>query len=232
MILDLDGTCGRACWPRPGAVRLDAGDQRPRLLHRPVYFGLHEALKALKARGILLACVSKNDEAPVRELWTYPDHYPRERLLTPDDFVTLRIGWGDKPTSLRAIAAELSFATSTIVFIDDNAREREQVRAELPDVEVWGEDLYGLRRRLLDDPRLQRPRITAEAAARGELREGAAFARAAARRRRRTRRRSAPRSMLCARCSRRGPRTCRASSSCLRAPPNSTPPAPSSAPPS
>jgi FkbH-like protein len=137
--------------------------------HIGVYVGLHEALKMLKRRGVLLAVASKNDEALVRELWRYPEHYPRERLLTPDDFVTLRIGWGDKPNALRDIAAELGFDLSALLFIDDTPHERERVRAELPMIEVWGEDLYGLRRRLLDDPRLQRPRLTDEAARRGDL---------------------------------------------------------------
>ena len=131
-----------------------------------VYVGVHEALKSLKRRGVLLAAASKNDEAVVRDLWRWPENYPRERLLTPGDFVTWRIGWRDKAMALREIAAEVGFATSALLFIDDSAREREQVRAELPEVEVWGEDLYSLRRRLLDDPRLQRPRVTAEAARR------------------------------------------------------------------
>jgi FkbH-like protein len=39
----------------------------------------------------------------------------------------------------------------------------------LPEVEVWGEDPFSLRRRLLNDPRLQIPVITAEAAARSTL---------------------------------------------------------------
>jgi FkbH-like protein len=134
-----------------------------------VYVGLHEALKVLRRRGILLAAASKNDEAVVRDLWRWPDPYPRERLLTPDDFVTWRIGWGDKATSLREIAAETGVAPSAMVFIDDSCAERERVGAQMPEVEVWGEDLYSLRRRLLYDPRLQSPRITAEAAARGDL---------------------------------------------------------------
>ena len=169
VVVDLDGVLWPGVLAETGAPFAWTPEISGLASHIGVYVGLHEALKALKRRGVLLAVASRNDESVVRELWRYPNFYPRERLLTPDDFVTLRIGWGDKPTSLRAIAAELSFATSTIVFIDDSAREREQVRAELPDVEVWGEDLYGLRRRLLDDPRLQRPRITAEAAVRGEL---------------------------------------------------------------
>ena len=134
-----------------------------------LYFGLHEALLCLKKRGIVLACVSKNDEATVRELWRYDDHYPRQRLLTPDDFVTWRVNWGDKSENIRSIAAEIGFAMETFVFIDDHPIERDRVRQRLPEVEVWGEDLFGLRAKLLSDPRLQLPTITEEAAQRTAL---------------------------------------------------------------
>jgi FkbH-like protein len=134
-----------------------------------LYFGLHEALLCLKRRGIVLACVSKNDEATVRELWKYPDHYPRQRLLTLDDFVTWRINWNDKVDNIRSIADQLGFALDTFLFIDDHPIERDRVRTRLPEVEVWGHSLLGLRRALLDDPRLQLPRITAETAARTDL---------------------------------------------------------------
>ncbi|HVX77097.1 MAG TPA: HAD-IIIC family phosphatase [Bradyrhizobium sp.] len=134
-----------------------------------LYFGLHEALLCLKKRGIVLACVSKNDESVVRELWKYPESYPRERLLTLDDFVTHRINWSDKVDNIRSIAEELGFAPDTFLFIDDNPVERERVRQRLPEVEVWGEDLFGLRRALLDDPRLQVARLTEETAKRTEL---------------------------------------------------------------
>jgi FkbH-like protein len=169
VVVDLDGVLWPGVLAETGAPFAWTPEISGLASHIGVYVGLHEALKTLKRRGLLLAAASKNDESVVRELWRYPDHYPRERLLTLDDFVTHRIGWDDKPTSLREIAAELGFDLSALLFIDDAAREREQVRAELPQVEVWGEDLYALRRRLLDDPRLQRPRLTAEAAARGDL---------------------------------------------------------------
>ena len=134
-----------------------------------LYFGLHEALLCLKKRGIVLACVSKNDEAVVRELWKYPDSYPRERLLTLDDFVTVRINWDDKADNIRSIAEELGFAYDTFLFIDDHPVERDRVRQFLPEVEVWGDDLFALRRALLDDPRLQVPRLTDESANRTQL---------------------------------------------------------------
>jgi FkbH-like protein len=134
-----------------------------------LYFGLHEALLCLKKRGILLACVSKNDESVVRDLWKYPDSYPRERLVTLDDFVTHRINWNDKTDNIRSIAEELGFAHDTFLFIDDNPVERERVRRSLPEVDVWGEDLFGLRRALLEDPCLQIARVTDESARRTEL---------------------------------------------------------------
>ncbi|HEV8016090.1 MAG TPA: HAD-IIIC family phosphatase, partial [Stellaceae bacterium] len=133
------------------------------------YFGLHEALLCLKQRGIVLACVSKNDEATVRELWRYPSHYPAKRLLTQDDFVTWRVNWHDKAENIRSIAEEIGFALETFLFIDDHPIERDRVRQRLPEIEVWGEDLFGLRGKLLTDPRLQLPTITAEAAQRTAL---------------------------------------------------------------
>ena len=133
------------------------------------YFGLHEALLCLEKRGIVLACVSKNDEATVRELWNYPSYYPRQRLLTLDDFVTCRINWKDKVENIRSIADEIGFALDSFLFIDDHPIERDRARQRLPEIEVWGEDLLGLRRKLLTDPRLQLPVITDEAAARSTL---------------------------------------------------------------
>src|SRR6185437_645750 len=100
-----------------------------------LYFGLHEALLSLKKRGFLLACVSKNDEALVRALWKYEEHYPSHLLLKPEDFVTWRVNWNDKADNIRSIADELGFALDAFVFIDDNQVERERVRQRLPDVE-------------------------------------------------------------------------------------------------
>jgi FkbH-like protein len=163
VIVDLDGVL----WP---GVLAETG--RPFAWHPEtsgpysyigLYFGIHEALKQLKRRGIVLAAVSKNDETVVRDLWTYPDHYPHERLLKADDFVTWRINWDDKAENIRQIAAELGFGLDAFVFIDDHPIERERVSRRLPQVEVWGEELFSLRRRLLSDPRLQLPHVTGEA---------------------------------------------------------------------
>jgi FkbH-like protein len=169
VILDLDGTLWPGVVAETGAPFAWSPEISGPFSYIGLYFGLHEALKWLKARGVLLACVSKNDEATVRELWRYPEHYPHDRLLTPDDFVTWRVNWTDKVENIVSIADELGFALDAFVFIDDNPVERERVIQRLPEVEVWGEDAFALRRRLLTDPRLQPPQITAESARRTDL---------------------------------------------------------------
>ncbi|HSZ98566.1 MAG TPA: HAD-IIIC family phosphatase [Bradyrhizobium sp.] len=169
VILDLDGTLWPGVLAETGSPFAWTPEISGPFSFIGLYFGLHEALKSLKKRGIVLACVSKNDEATVRELWKYPAHYPRDRLLTPDDFVTWRVNWDDKVGNIRSIAEELGFALDAFLFVDDNPVERDRVRQRLPEVEVWGEDPFTLRRRLLNDPRLQIPVVTTEAASRSEL---------------------------------------------------------------
>jgi FkbH-like protein len=169
VILDLDGTLWPGVLAETGSPFAWTPEISGGFSFIGLYFGLHEALLCLKRRGIVLACVSKNDEATVRELWKYPDHYPTQRLLKPDDFVTWRVNWDDKVGNIRSIAEQLGFALDSFLFIDDNPVERDRVRQRLPEVEVWGENPFDLRRRLLNDPRLQLPAITAEATARTTL---------------------------------------------------------------
>ena len=169
VIVDLDGTLWPGVLAETGApFAFDPAISSP-YSYVGLYFGLHEALLALKRRGVVLACVSKNEEATVRELWKYDDQYPRERLLTPDDFVTWRINWDDKVQNIASIADELGFALESFVFIDDHPVERDRVRQRMPQVEVWGENPFALRIRLLNDPRLQTPRLSETAAARTDL---------------------------------------------------------------
>ena len=169
VIVDLDGTLWPGVLAETGApFAFDPAISSP-FSYVGLYFGLHEALLALKRRGVVLACVSKNDEATVRELWKYDDQHPRDRLLTPDDFVAWRVNWTGKVENIASIADELGFALESFLFIDDHPVERDRVRQRLPQVEVWGENPFELRARLLNDPRLQTPRLSEAAAGRSDL---------------------------------------------------------------
>lgn len=168
VIVDLDGVLWPGVLAETGSPFAWSQEISPPSSYVGLFFGLHEALLCLKRRGILLACVSKNDEAAVRALWQYESHYPHKQLLTPDDFVTWRVNWDNKVDNIRVIADELGLALETFLFIDDNPVERDRVRQRLPQVEVWGDDPFALRRKLLNDPRLQLPHLTREAGHRTE----------------------------------------------------------------
>jgi FkbH-like protein len=169
VIVDLDGTLWPGVLAETGAPFAWTPEISGLFSYIGLYVGIHEALKSLKRRGIVLACVSKNDEATVRELWRYPDHYPKDRLLTLDDFVTYRINWQDKASNILEIADELGFARDAFIFLDDNPLERERIAQALPEIDTLGADLFSVRRQLLNDPRLQVANVTAESALRGDL---------------------------------------------------------------
>jgi FkbH-like protein len=97
-----------------------------------------KGLKALTRRGIVLAIVSKNDEAVALEaIAKHP-----EMALQQTDFVGWRINWKDKAQNLVDLAAELNLGLQSVVFLDDNPAERARVREMLPEVLVpdWPTD--------------------------------------------------------------------------------------------
>ena len=170
VVVDLDDTL----WP--GILAETGAPFPPRIpvdVHpHHLYLGLHEALLQLRDRGILLACVSKNDEDVVRELWRYPPQLQGVAKLELDDFVTHRINWRDKVDNIVDIANELGADLGTLVVIDDSPIERERVRARLPEVHVAGENPFATRWFLLTDPMFQVPRVTDEARRRSTMVKG------------------------------------------------------------
>ena len=70
VIVDLDGVLWPGVLAETGAPFAWRPETSGPYSYIGLYFGIHEALKTLKRRGIVLAAVSKNDEAVVRKLWT------------------------------------------------------------------------------------------------------------------------------------------------------------------
>ena len=96
------------------------------------FAGVQQLALDLKARGILLAVSSKNDDAVAR----LPFAQHPDMLLREKDLALFQANWTDKPTNLEAVARELRIGLDSLVLLDDNPAERAQVRAALPMVAV------------------------------------------------------------------------------------------------
>lgn len=90
--------------------------------------GYAEALLACKARGILLAIASKNDEAVIRDL--LPKIW--QDRLNLNDFCSFRLNWQPKSQSIAEILAETNLLPESVLFIDDNPLEIAEVKAAYP----------------------------------------------------------------------------------------------------
>jgi FkbH-like protein len=132
VVCDLDNTLwgGVAADDGPQSIKLGAPD--------PVgecFRDFQDSLKALRARGILLAICSKNDEDFALGVI---EHHPA-MALRKADFVAWRINWREKAENLVALSEELNLGLESFVFLDDSPQERDQVRRLLP--QVWTPDL-------------------------------------------------------------------------------------------
>jgi len=127
IVCDLDNTLWGGVVGDEGAhaIKLGAPDPVGECFH-----AFQSALKGLRARGILLAICSKNDE---KFALSVIDDHPA-MVLRKSDFVGWRINWKDKAENLVSLAEELNLGLDSFVFLDDSPQEREQVRQMLPQV--------------------------------------------------------------------------------------------------
>ena len=129
IVVDLDntlwgGVVGETGWQ---GIRLGGHD-----FVGEAFCDFQRNLLALSRRGIQLAIVSKNDEAIALE--AIDNH--SEMLLRRDDFAGWRINWHDKAENIASLVKELNLGLDSIIFIDDNAAERDRVRGAFPQILV------------------------------------------------------------------------------------------------
>lgn len=129
------------------------------------FMGIIEALVYLKQRGVLLAIISKNDEAYIQSVWDKI----MAGCLSLEDFATIRINWQSKPENMREILDQLNLLPSHVVFIDDSPVERAAMQAAFPEIRALGRDSYYLRRILLWSAETQVPHISGESGRRTEM---------------------------------------------------------------
>jgi FkbH-like protein len=129
IILDLDDTL----W---GGILGDIGWENLKLgghdFTGEAFVEFQSALKTLKEKGILLAIVSKNEEAIALEaILKHP-----EMILKKDDFIGSEINWDDKSKNILTLLKRVNIGPQSVVFIDDNPVERDRIRQSIPEVYV------------------------------------------------------------------------------------------------
>ena len=93
------------------------------------HFLYQTLLKKLKEQGVLLAVVSRNDPDAV-----LPAFHSGSLVLGEDDFVAVVATYHAKSAQIRQLALQLNLGLNSVVFVDDNPVELEEVRSQLPDV--------------------------------------------------------------------------------------------------
>ncbi len=128
IVLDMDNTLWGGIIGEDGMEGIKLGNTSPGV----EYVDFQRALLALYNRGVILAINSKNN--PDDALQVLREH--PYQVLREEHFAALRINWQSKVQNLIELAKEINIGLDSMVFIDDNPVEREQVRQALPEVMV------------------------------------------------------------------------------------------------
>ena len=96
------------------------------------YHDFQTLIKEIAETGIILCTCSKNNESDVAECFKTRD----DLVLKYDDLVIHKINWNSKVDGIKNIVKQLNIGLDSVVFIDDNPRERELIKTSLPEVIV------------------------------------------------------------------------------------------------
>ena len=127
--LDLDNTIWGGAIGDLGIKGIELGGLSAR---GRAFLDIQKYFKKLKNRGFFLSAVSKNYLENVIEVF---ENHP-DMVLKKEDFTVIHCGWGEKSSRIEKVAKALNIAPSSIVFFDDSAYEREEVKTNAPDILV------------------------------------------------------------------------------------------------
>lgn len=128
VVLDLDNTLWGGVVGDDGLEGIQVGE----LGTGHAFTDFQHWLKELKKRGILLAVCSKNNEDIAKE----PFEKHPEMVLRMDDISVFVANWEDKASNILRIQQTLNIGMDSIVFLDDNPFERDQVRSMISELSV------------------------------------------------------------------------------------------------
>lgn len=124
LVLDLDDTLWGGIVGDDGPENLEIGQETSL---GQVYAEFQEYIKEHRKIGIILNINSKNEEENAIAGLNHP-----AGLLKPEDFIVIKANWEPKSKNLVEIAEELNIGQEALVFVDDNPREREIIRQQVP----------------------------------------------------------------------------------------------------
>jgi FkbH-like protein len=128
IVLDLDNVLWGGIIGEDGINGIKLGIDSP----GNAYKDFQRFLRSYYNRGILLALNSKNNfEDAMKAIREHPHMLLREKY-----FAAVRINWQNKVQNMIELAKEINIGLDSLVFVDDNVREREQMKLALPQVLV------------------------------------------------------------------------------------------------
>lgn len=128
LLLDLDNTLWGGIIGEDGIEGITLSENK----EGARYKDFQKKIKDMEKLGVLLGIVSKNNEEDARDMI---ENHP-DMVLRWDDFAAKKINWDRKSKNIQEIQKELNIGFDSMVFLDDNPAEREEVKHSLKEVTV------------------------------------------------------------------------------------------------
>jgi FkbH-like protein len=128
IVLDMDNTLWGGILGEDGIEGIKLGNSYP----GSAFLDFQQLIVESTKYGIIVAIISKNNLADVKELWE--NHH--SLILKPEYISAYKINWLPKAENIVELASDLNIGLDSLVFIDDNPVERGLMRAAHPQVMV------------------------------------------------------------------------------------------------
>jgi len=128
LITDLDNTLWGGVIGDDGVSGIMLGNETP---EGRIYADIQHYILKLKERGIFISIASKNEPEIAEEAFS-----SEHSVLKLTDFTYSTINWDRKSENIKKICEFLNIGLDSVLFLDDNPVEREEVKRSYPEIEV------------------------------------------------------------------------------------------------
>ena len=119
IVVDADNTLWGGIVGEDGVDAIKCDENYPGILYKK----FQETLKKISSTGIVLSMVSKNNYEDVKEVFD-----KKKMPLKFEDFLVKKINWQPKSQNIEEVAKEINVGLESLLFIDDNPFEIEEVK--------------------------------------------------------------------------------------------------------